>query len=685
MSTCLRIVLAALVLATVSAAQLPEVIYLKFEGPNIVNRALPGVTFTSVEGGEGRVPGPVGNNALNGYTTIKTQFALEGDWTLEFWGGGGYWNYYSGAAFNVMHGGSFEGRGSQPPFLGSQTRISFYDGTSGTTETPFELVIGFSQTAWGYAAFTYEDATRTLTHHTPLSQWTYTAPFDLNLICFGRLALADGSVRLDELRIWDHQRSRQDLLANHDVQLTRLPTDLRPTRLLQPDPAADFLDLGATETVTVEAANYGSQALPMGTPLTWSYSLDGATPVSEVEVLTQDFAPDATRSHSFQAPVDLSGRGTHELRCEVAVGTPPSGQTNERRFELRRGSSVSGGGVPWVETFRANDFREGRYYGEAPLGWEAMERPSPTYPSDYVTQPARVFDDHTDPANPSSGSLVLFNAYYGYGAPAGAWIKSPPIDLRQATNPEVGFWFRTYSMSGGQIELLVDDLTTGVSNIPVTSVPDPAVDGVWTLATADLSLFAGHDVRVFIDATGLTPTLNMEWAASVHMDDFSVFDTAIQGFGQAPRAGLATMEINTSFGAGHARPESGDPGPYFAQTAVGDLLQFRFEGEPSQWLALLWGELNPSVVDYGAIGAADIGTGFDAMTGLPANIWIVADGLNPTRPIDYLFNTDINGRLFLDTVTPALPSGSYGAFQAVFGTANGNYFALSNAVELVVW
>ncbi len=666
------------------AAQLPDVIYLPFEsGQPSTNEAVPGIAAAFPTSGPPMyyAPGKIGNGLTlsNGHHQLETTFALTEDWTIELWVAngrpGGYmvnWGerLLTGSSFGASYGNLWAGGRSAGFWFGS---------TSNPTVLSFPWQ---TQGAWSHLAATYEASTRTLRgYENGTLKTTLVAGEDLVLYVKNQLIIGDHqgsfSGMIDDLRIWSWKRSTAEIAAGFNMTPQPRPVDLRCMSLPSPPPSSACLPLGPAETIVAEVTSFGSATIPAGTPITWSYAIDGGVPVTETVPLAQAMGFRGTAIHAFSMPADLSGPEEHEIvvSCSAPFPVGSFAVAAPGRFRLRDGGPGFIEAAPWVDEIQAQALLTGGYsLFEHAAGYESARN---GVPDRFAWQREPAFEyDHSEGVTPYSGSII-------WATPSPGTVKTlalPCIDLGGTINPEFGFWAKLQTNTSLTLSVDVIDQGNGLLTPDVAIYASSSANLNWTLITANLSSFSGSRIRLVLRLQFVMGIAS----GSILIDDLGIVDLAVQGTGQAPQAGLATMEINHSFGVGHDRPRSGDPGPYFAQTNVGELIDFRFEGEPSQWVALFWGALNPSSIDYGAIGLCDVGSGFDPMTGLPANIWIVADGLNPVRPVDYLCHTDINGKLFLTTVTPQLPPGSNGAFQSVFGTSNGSWFALSNAVELLV-
>ena len=106
-----------------------------------------------------------------------------------------------------------------------------------------------------------------------------------------------------------------------------------------------------------------------------------------------------------------------------------------------------------------------------------------------------------------------------------------------------------------------------------------------------------------------------------------------------------------------------------------------FRGEPNRPIILLAGALNPGAATFPGVGLMDIGGPVDPLTGLPTQIFLVADGTTTSFP-DVFFQTGATGVAEIVLGTPPLPLGIFVAFQAAIPNSTPSLVGLTNAIEL---
>ena len=165
------------------------------------------------------------------------------------------------------------------------------------------------------------------------------------------------------------------------------------------------------------------------------------------------------------------------------------------------------------------------------------------------------------------------------------------------------------------------------------------------------------------------------------------FNSPLETIGQAPRAGLSTLDIyaigkpGALSACGHD-VTSGVNGPYRTVFDQGDTFNFDVGGQAFQPLVLMYGDLNVQSATYGAaIGQFDIGGPVDPMTGIPSALTVFQDGTGLYLPGGGYF-TDASGLNSTSYVMPFFGPGVLTTFQAIMYHSGG--IALSNAVQIVL-
>lgn len=203
-----------------------------------------------------------------------------------------------------------------------------------------------------------------------------------------------------------------------------------------------------------------------------------------------------------------------------------------------------------------------------------------------------------------------------------------------------------------------------------------ATDGILSVTSGigkALPLFTGANFG------GLTPgtTASRQWSGNVY---YFPSNPPNNGTGQAPQAGLATLNVNDARDVDNYPLVSGGNGPYSVSVVAGTNMNFRFGGAPNQPIVFLSGPLNPgSLVLPAGIGQLDIGT---PNGGIPTDILVLSDGAGQTGFLPSFFVLNGAGSQTITLNASGLTPGLALSFQCVMYTGGPTVIACSNAVTV---
>jgi len=446
-------------------------------------------------------------------------------------------------------------------------------------------------------------------------------------------------------------------------------------------PTTDCDLLGSAESVTAKFSNFGVLPIFPGTAIPVSLFLDGVLVSNETLTIGTALLSGNSVTHTFAATVNLAAAGTHVISVSHAWPSDLLASNNIL------GSSVTTSNFGALVLFPHSESFDG--FGAtnggtaAPVGW--IQDPSdggglgiaPEWQTFSVAAP-----NNGPPSDHTTGSGFYFLAEDSGSHHSSINLKTPCLQLNGLSNPRISFFVYSDNSSPapGQDNALHVDVITYPGGILVPDVVAPigALGPGWQLRAVNLSSFVGMIVQVQFRATTDGGGDNH----SLAIDDITIQDITL-GAGQAPQPGLAVLDINEAIDANGFKVEFGDPGPYFAEATVGDFISFDFEAAPVMPIVLLSGPRSAALANFTGIGSVDIGTGIDAMTGMPTGITVLADGSQPSFP-NVFFVIQNNGTLHLNFPVPMLPLGVFTTFQAAIFNGGTSILSLSNAVEVSI-
>ena len=418
--------------------------------------------------------------------------------------------------------------------------------------------------------------------------------------------------------------------------------------------------------------------------------VDGILVASDALVLNADLNPGDSVAYTFSVPADLSAPTRHVIRITSSYpgDTQPLNDVIELDFKGGGPGVVSR--FPWTESFDAVP-QVSQPATTPPIGWvnvqnepalngteqewEFESSPQPTFPGPYPAV------DHT------SGSGLTEYATSGPGF-ATETLESPCIDLIGVSQPSLSFYVNTYSppgsLGGGILTISVVSLTTGITSFVGNAIFNVGPDE-WRLQEIDLTPFVGEVIVIRFQSAGGSAS------DSLSIDDVSITDQAVLLKGQAPQQGIATLDISFATNGHKKEIMSGENGPYEKVSRFPAILDFVFEGIPSQPFILLSGLRNEVNATYPSIGQMDVGGPLDLASGFPTALTVWGNGFALATAVDFLFYTDSAGTALIQAQLPQLPiapfdrNTPFATFQCVMGVPAPPFFAVSNAVQLLNW
>lgn len=695
--SCLVISLLVLCLTADLAAQLPDVMYLRFNegtGTTTTDFAVPGIgtscSFQSTAGFDTSNPA-LGfacfkAATLNPFSQVNTNatVALSGDWTLEFH------CYFAGGTTlpnpSILHDGT--SNGLKAIVLSTPGAPNFaVTLRSDTGGHQVNLANVLPVNTWTQFAFVHTAANNTITSYVNgvLKQTdVFSSPATLTssgpLYVGGEPVTSTFNGMIDELRIWNTARSGSQIAANYNQEIAGYTDNIQAGPITAPvNPSAPCTLLGSAETVTLSVTNTGSNTVAAGTTITMDLVIDGAPPLNEfIVVPAGGLVAGASLGYTFAALVDLSIPGSHQI--DVTVGLVGDQNPADDVASL----TVLSGGTAWIASYPWTENFDGLISGTTtpPVGWTQETSDSSGANSDWIFLMGQAATTTTSPLGDHTGGGLYAYVEDSATSLANVSLRSPCLALGTLTMPGLSFWFHNQDASGGiNTNPMSVDVIVQPAGVVTSDVfgPEGDIGNGWMPRTVDLSAFAGQFIQIVFRGRSDGGAGNCDTA----IDDLVVFDL-VPGNGQAPQAGLAVFDLNAATEANGLPVSSFLPGPYATTATAGGPLDFDFVGEPNRPFLFIIGPLNPVAATYGVVGQLDIGGPVDPMTGVPVSLQVLGDGFNPVDFFDLFFFTGATGSANLDFQLPALPTGLLGAFQALFSTGNGNFFAISNAIALTI-
>lgn len=693
-------------------AQRPEILYLRFSestGTTTLDRAVPGIGSaatiqngagfngnTSTVNGSVFAPGCLRTaNSTTDPCYTNAPFVAIGDWTIEFLAIDTEPTNATNPPIRFLFGEPSTGLACFRDPAGSNATIQLSG--AGMNTVPCTAAVAFA--TWRHIAFVHDSRARTITPYVngvARPSVAQPASIDINGTAGTGLTIGGNGIgnaiwqgRMDEFRVWNRALSSAEIAGQGTAHVNSAADDLALTSIVNPiTPVSGCRRLTTTEFIEIEVVNTGTNMIPAGTMVMVEIRINGGTPVlttsaavpntlltGDKTVITMPTSLDLTALPAFILEATIFHTGDLVALNDKAVrtllnGAPPV--TAYPSVQDFSGTSTNNTIIP-------------------PTAWVQEQADAVGPFADWV---------FTNQASPTAGTGPLFdnttgavggNGYYALiedgGNHANVSLTTNCYDLTALTMPALKFFLYSDNFNGpgganeNFLSIDVIDTTTGgvTSIIPdVQGAPYGHVAVGWVAQNIDLSAFAGTISRIIFRGTS-------NGGADTHdiaIDDVTVFES-IPGTGQAPRPGLALMDINNSLSPGLTPVSSMDNGPYSAFATPGSLISFDFEGEQSQIILVLFGNKNPLAATFGAtIGQLDIG-GPLGINGLPTGMQIFADGAS-SFGFNPFFRTTPAGVANVFFTMPSYPPGVLTTFQSVIRTGNAPFNAITNAVEVIV-
>lgn len=202
-----------------------------------------------------------------------------------------------------------------------------------------------------------------------------------------------------------------------------------------------------------------------------------------------------------------------------------------------------------------------------------------------------------------------------------------------------------------------------------------ATDGIVSITSGigkALPLFTGGSFG------GLTPAVSgsRQFSGTVY---YLPTNPPNNGTGQAPQAGVATLNVNDARDVDNYPLAAGGNGPYAVNVTAGTNMVFKFGGAANQPIVFLSGPLNVNSFAVAGVGQLDIGTpnGF-----IPNDIFVISDGAGLTGLFPEFFTLDSTGKREITFNASGLQPGLALSFQCAMFTGGPSIIAFSNAVTV---
>ncbi|MEQ8360468.1 MAG: T9SS type A sorting domain-containing protein [Cytophagales bacterium] len=313
---------------------------------------------------------------------------------------------------------------------------------------------------------------------------------------------------------------------NFQIVETALPFNLELIEILSPGSGCG---LTATESVQIEYANVGLNAVTSGTTINFSYYLDGVA-TNENFVLTADLLPGDTALYTFTAPVDLSVPATYQFGAKATFSLDQNPLNDSLGFALVSIPIISN--YPYSENF---DSGPGGWLASGNTTWALGTPAGPiinspaSAPNSWVTNLTGPYINNEDGV--VTGPCFAFDS-----------LIAPEVSIDIWWDSETGWdgmQLQT-SLDGGatwqKVSFLGDPNSTNWYNGNFNGLLNAGADGEgwggrfgnesggWLTATADLSSLSGQPDALFRMQFGSDGSVTGEGVA---FDNFQLVETAL--------------------------------------------------------------------------------------------------------------------------------------------------------------
>ena len=484
-----------------------------------------------------------------------------------------------------------------------------------------------------------------------------------------------------------------DTVAANDAQIKAVDagigTDLDFRSILSPKSALGCASRSATEKVTFRVENRGSMTIAAGQSFSAFVKLDGALMASENFILPSPLPCGFVQQFDFLTTLDLSTPGS--LMMNIGISFPGDlVPTNDQATVLLTTQGPSVGTMissfPYLEDF--DSFGANGNGATAPLhhGWAQSTDET------IAAEPDWYFGTATPSSNAGPETLGLGDHTSGSGrfgyiedsadSSSAINLLSPCFELIGISSARGRIWVNThnYGSGPGNSNSITVDLFTDAGFIATVAAAGYDTGDKWIPLEFSLDPYVGQTIQVQIRSTNKQ---NQGANCDSAIDDFAIFEPTLS-LGQAPRAGIATLDLNHSINQNVRYVASGEPGPYITSVLSGETLDIEMECEPFSGIVLISGPQNIGVANFPGFGQFDIGTLPLNSAGIPGTLIVWADGVTaPVGGVNQLFIADMTGNASYQTSLPSLPLGPLASFQTV-NSHSALLAAFSNAVELVI-
>ena len=518
----------------------PEYLYYKFDGsgPSVLNFAIPGsgTNPATIVGGHTQAPagqfgnGLVGAGGSSATNNVNTGWPLNvggADWTISFWIGGnpitGTTNYF----FGDLSSASFR------CFTGGVAGDGIYLRGGGLTDV---IIAPADITYPAVVTYVYDAvASEVRTYIDGVFLQTTAQPGVVNLsgtsnFLVGGYGTANALTGiLDEFRFYNRALSAAEVTAtwNQPLPLVVGPIDLALAGLSDPvlTPGTCF---GATETVTVTLASFGTDTLDFATNNAQiTINAAGPNPQQFITTLTSGVMnPGTFMPVTLTTTYDMSAGGNYTFSgfVELITGGPDVNLANDtlQPATVTNFSVAVLPGIPYLEDFET--FTAGPPYsanytnGWTPGGSNFWYIAQSTGANINSLNTGPWFDNTLFPA---SGGKYAFLETSSGATGAESFIISPCIDLSGVTAANLRYAYHMYGAAMGSLVAQVESGGTWITVDSLAGEDQTAGGDPWGVRIASLGAFSGQVVRLrFKGIRGTSFTSDMS------IDDIEVFEPA---------------------------------------------------------------------------------------------------------------------------------------------------------------
>ncbi|MEO5569931.1 MAG: S8 family serine peptidase [Bacteroidia bacterium] len=449
--------------------------------------------------------------------------------------------------------------------------------------------------------------------------------------------------------------------------------------------------------VTVQIENRGMNSVS-NVPV--SYSLNGATPVSDV--YTGTLAPMALANFSFPATIDLSLAGIYSLQAWVDFPGDLNiyNDSSASVTDVIPGTTVV---VPFIEDFESSGLCSTIADCEAtscPIanGWlnetNLVQDDIDFRVNEGATPSLNTGPDVDHTSGTATGNYIYLEPSIGCTGRS-ANLISPCIDLTASVAPQMIFWYHMYGAAMGTLAVDIYNNGTWTNNVILPIAGDQG--NLWHLGVVNLAPYIGDVINVrFRGVTG------NNFTSDLALDDINILETNAPPVVQfnvnfntgcvgktftfndqslnAPTSWLWTFTPNTVMFVNGTSATSQNPQVQFIASGMYDVTLMATNGfgstssTQSAYISISSPAIVPLIEDFQSAAFPPAGWMIDASGG--AFTWANATGITGSNgvPTDaaYMDNFDYNnpgaedGLETFETDITSVPSGTIMTFDVAY-------------------